>query len=832
MIKYFTSHKQIESEFLQYYSDEIHKNQYNEILKKLLKQKKDSLQNYLIIGKRGMGKSSLLKRLQIETKNNKELNSKINTVYMGSENISINRLFKLWIEILAALDPKSVELIQNYKKSNIDDYTYQLFVNCIKESNKTLLLLIDNFDLLINKLNKQEIQKLRETLTTLPVQIIGNSLYFDEKFFDYKAPFYDFFKSIKLQNLNIDESYNLLKKYSKDEKEFEKLFNEKQAKFRALYTITGGVPRTLLIIYSIIFKEDYREGFDYLNRTIDEVTPLYQDRLKAISDDQQTIIKAIATIFEKCQVKDINKIAMLPPTSLSAQLVYLEKIGYIKSEIIKDLKRNKLYFIDEYFFAIWILYSESSLYDQNRVKWLTHWLEIFYEKNELMFLHSRIIGDESINLDIKYNVHHATIASTCLNETDRKEMSIKVKNLLNIENPIEEETTLVFENIEDREKLYLDEIAKGDVDAMFNLALLYHNEYKDFVMAEKYYLMAIKNENTKAMNNLALVYENEHKDILKAERYYLMAIEKGDANAMFNLALLYEDENKDFKNAERYYLMAIEKGITSAMNNLALLYHYEYKDFVKAEKYYLMSIEKRHTKAMNNLAILYEKEHKDFVKAEKYYLIAIKNGVAEAIFNLAILYEKENKDFKKAEKYYLMAIENGDVNSIFNLALLYESEYIDFKKAEKYYHMGIEKGHIDAINNLALLYFSNIEFKNKKEDALNLVHEDSNVKVLILLWNNLYKEAYLSAKKIIDKDEFNALVLDYFLVFNQRRYLLKLFNEFDSLKDQNLVCYYLLMDELKEEFPKEKDKMPEMLEEVFKEYKDKIKKLREEYGTV
>jgi tetratricopeptide (TPR) repeat protein len=116
-------------------------------------------------------------------------------------------------------------------------------------------------------------------------------------------------------------------------------------------------------------------------------------------------------------------------------------------------------------------------------------------------------------------------------------------------------------------------VEKGYVSAMYNLAILYEIEHKDFEKAEKYCLMAAEKDHVGAMNSLAILYETEHKDFEKAEKYYLMAVEKGHVGAMCALARLYQTEHKDLKKAKEYYLMAVKKSDTGAMNNLAYLYY-------------------------------------------------------------------------------------------------------------------------------------------------------------------------------------------------------------------------------------------------------------------
>jgi TPR repeat protein len=159
---------------------------------------------------------------------------------------------------------------------------------------------------------------------------------------------------------------------------------------------------------------------------------------------------------------------------------------------------------------------------------------------------------------------------------------------------------------------------------MFNLALLYETEFKDFKKAEKYYLMAVEKEHADAMFNLALLYETEFKDFKKAEKYYLMAVEKEHADAMYNLALLYQTEFKDFKKAEKYYLMAAKHKQENALNSLSWMYFENILDKEKAITYANRGykIEKSiFTAHTNTMILLWNNEIEEALKISKDFMV-------------------------------------------------------------------------------------------------------------------------------------------------------------------------------------------------------------------
>ena len=109
----------------------------------------------------------------------------------------------------------------------------------------------------------------------------------------------------------------------------------------------------------------------------------------------------------------------------------------------------------------------------------------------------------------------------------------------------------------------------GDVDAQYNLGIMYDNGYgvpQDYAEAVKWYRLAAEQGNVDAQYNLAIMYDNGKgvlQDDQEAIKWYRLAAEQGDVDAQNNLAVMYEYGNgvlQDNTMAHMWYNIASANG--------------------------------------------------------------------------------------------------------------------------------------------------------------------------------------------------------------------------------------------------------------------------------
>ena len=347
-------------------------------------------QHYIIVGQRGEGKTTLLRKLQLEVQNDKNLAQFLLPVKFTEEQYQIRSLCRLWEEVADYLqtvyeDEFGTILDTMEKHFEDDDYDLQCFSyleRALKEKKKKLLLLIDNIDELFGKLKSKEQQQLREILlTSSSFIIVGGSTKMLEQQYEYGKPFYEFFKIVKLRGLNYDESVALLKIIGEDEekRKIEKVIEETPQRIEILRRLTGGVPRTIIMLFDIFLDED-GNAFEDLLKVLDDVTPLYKHRMDDLPASLQEIVHTIALNWDGMLTKEIAKKTRQESKVISAQLKQLEKYQLVVSE---SIGKNKIYKIQERFFNIWYLMRFGRKKDRHRVEWLVKFLLSWFTHNEL-----------------------------------------------------------------------------------------------------------------------------------------------------------------------------------------------------------------------------------------------------------------------------------------------------------------------------------------------------------------------------------------------------------------------------------------------------------------
>ncbi len=351
-------------------------------------------QHHLIIGQRGMGKSTLLHRIAAELRRPPYKEDFIPLTF-SEEQYNVDRLSKFWLNCLDALadalerEDKTQELpvldqqIRLLEKTAQDipsEEIYATFLAWCEKIGRRVVLLVDNLNLILGHLAKEDQHKLRAVLMkrSAPLLVGASSNSFDE-ILQYEAPFYDAFQVHTLKKLSFEEAMEVLNNLAiiTGRPELAIEFINHRARLRTLYELTGGTPRTLVLLFPLIqngFSPDVNTDLEAL---LDMVTPLYKARFEEVPQQMQVILDAVALNWDPIALEGLREKTHLANNQLSPQLKRLVETGWLL-KLKAYQKKGAAFEINERFFNIWYLMRRSSRRQKRELLCLTRFLATMY----------------------------------------------------------------------------------------------------------------------------------------------------------------------------------------------------------------------------------------------------------------------------------------------------------------------------------------------------------------------------------------------------------------------------------------------------------------------
>ena len=385
------------------------------------KKANDPVQHELLLGRRGSGKSTLLRRLQIEI--DEKLSKTHIAINTAEEQASIYRLSDLWYEVLQELGKKldfTTELRPFSSFNNNNSYTrylYTLIHDVLKKHQRKVVLLLDNLDRIVVNFDDDG-NLLRETLLNYnDIQLIGGSTRMDEHFWKYDKPFYEFFRRHRLEGLTFDEIHLLLNHWSETMslpalKDYALLH---RGKIEAIRILTDGLPRTLQFFTHILLHDATLYGFDYIRKVMDDITPLYQERLNNLTAPQRKIVQEMAFLWEACATKQLIDLCRMEGKLISSYMKQLTAFGIV--ETIETNTKNHLYRLSERFFNMWLIVTQGNPDQKRKAKWLTIFLEAWYDGEEILALTNK-------------HLHNLVMTTEHLTKLDNKNLTYDKASVL------------------------------------------------------------------------------------------------------------------------------------------------------------------------------------------------------------------------------------------------------------------------------------------------------------------------------------------------------------------------------------------------------------------
>jgi len=700
-----------------------------------------SNQHVLVIGPRGIGKTTLVLRVAAGIVKDDELSKQWYPLVFGEESYGVCSPGEFWLEALFHLGrqpdqerwEKTYQELREIKdEDTLRESALAQLMDFADEVDKRILLIVENLhQLLGDQISDDEAWTLRHTLQHEPrIMILATATTRFEEIENQGKAMFELFKLHNLKPLDTEDCRKLWQANTRNAFDGELI--------RPIQILTGGNPRLITIISQCTKDISLQNLLENLIELVDDHTEYFKTHLDNLAPIERKVYLALAEIWEPATAKEVAAAARLEVNKTSSLLGRLIKNG--AAVVADDRQRTKKYYVAERMYNIYYLMRRRGG-SSSRVKAIIRFLVPFYGHKKTL----ELITDEACRLSPEHRRDHYAAYECLLDESSES-----------VRKELFKSTPASFIEAEDIPDTLKERVAYekfSDKIKQLRLKSTELFEKGDFQEAEKLerHIIDIFPEEINAWNNLGILLENQNR-IKEAEVAYrtVTGIQPDDVDAWNNLGdVLYKQcrydeaeesyrkvidiqpdyvyawnslghilfEKKNYKESEITCrkVIDIQQDNVNAWSNLGLLL-YNQKQFNEAEKTYrkVIEIQPDHVYAWINMGcILYKQCRYDETENAYRKVIEIQPDFVDAWYNLGgVLYKQCRYD--EAEKAYRKSIDikPDDVHAWYNLGSVLRKQ-CRYDEAEKAYRkvLDIQPDNKVIWNSIAWLYFKSKRYE-------------------------------------------------------------------------------------------------------------------------
>ncbi|WP_395744638.1 hypothetical protein [Prosthecobacter sp.] len=403
-------------------------------------------QHSLLIGPRGYGKTTSLYALKYRLEDDPKLIKTWIPLLFDEENYHIADLAGFWLECLRlaeiALEQKgsvTYASLHTSRDPKLEDQAREAFLALLSKARRRALLLVDNLNDVLAAVNDDEAQhRLRAfLLEESQVCLVGTATSFFEDVSLSDRPFYNLFRTFRLDSFTVEEMKAALRAMAAAREETSKHIHwpTQEGYWVGLHILTGGNPRLVKIIYQLMERGVTADFQAQLEGLLDAYTPYFKHRIEAMSPQQRRVFDAIALAWDSVQISDISPGLRMESNQISAQIKALVDAQLIA--VRGGSTKRKLYHVADRFSNIYY-FMRFSRAGRSRFEWFIRTMKIILTPDQYadQLERMRKLSADCADVgDLKLQVHLLANAILGIEDGDRRldEGHKSVKHLLNAE---------------------------------------------------------------------------------------------------------------------------------------------------------------------------------------------------------------------------------------------------------------------------------------------------------------------------------------------------------------------------------------------------------------
>jgi DNA-binding transcriptional ArsR family regulator len=335
-------------------------------------------QHVMVIGPRGIGKTTLVRRVAAEIRRDSTLGSQWFPIVFGEESYQVGTPGEFWLEALFHLGLQSgdekwtrirKELNEEKDDVRLRDRALGYLMEFADEAGKRLLVVVENLHMLLGEqLDHDAAWDLRYTLLNEKrVMMLGTATSRFDEIAKADQAWFDLFAIHDLAPLDQEESRTLWQSVAGD------ALGAGPA--RAIQILTGGTPRLLGILATFAAKHSFSELMDQLVRLIDDHTEYFKSHLDGLAAQERKVFVALLENWDPIGATELAKAARLSVNEVSVQLKRLQNRGAV--EVAQEEGRRRLYQASERLYNLYYLMRRRGG-PADRVRMVVTYLVVVY----------------------------------------------------------------------------------------------------------------------------------------------------------------------------------------------------------------------------------------------------------------------------------------------------------------------------------------------------------------------------------------------------------------------------------------------------------------------
>ena len=364
-------------------------------------------QHMLLVGSRGMGKTTLGLRFLQAVRETPDLAEAWQPVAFHEESYQVTDLADFWLTALrhltrATRDSRWADKAEALSADEKDPqrlaaYALSALIDFRRESGKRLILFVENLDIVFSQLgDEREVHALRAALIEHPeILLIGSANAVFEAIRHRGEPFYEFFRVFLLEGLGREEYLQIFRALAEREgrTEVAGTLNRERGRIETVRRLTGGNPRLLVLTYGILIESPLGSAFKDLERLIDEQTPYFKSRIEELPTQSRKVFHCLAEQWSPMLAREVSAAARLSSSHASAQLKQLVDRGYAREARSGREKRIRYEVADRFYNIYFLLRFSRRGY--RRLKLLVAFLNDLFGPVPMRSMYSAILEKSS-----------------------------------------------------------------------------------------------------------------------------------------------------------------------------------------------------------------------------------------------------------------------------------------------------------------------------------------------------------------------------------------------------------------------------------------------------